>query len=157
MSDLTPSRNGSWITPLVIFCQLLPLFVSILLMIWGTRYLYQGELDAGAMTWLSAVALLLIFGLKIFPQLRQDCRDKRLSKHGVAVEGEIIHSEFSGTVINNLPQYRLQIRYQHPDTGQEYTATTLLTVDYSVATSLTPGKIVPLKISRKQPEHIAIS
>lgn len=142
---------------LLAVCQLLPLLVSIPLMIWGTQYLREGYWDAGGMAWLSAAVLLLVFFLKIFPQMRMDRRARRLLRDGVTAEGEILHSEFSGTLINNQPQYRLEVRYVHPVTGQEHIAKTLLVADYTSASSLNPGRRVPLRVSPDRPDQIAIA
>lgn len=157
MSELRPRRENRPLSLLLVICQLLPLLVCIPLIIWGTQYLRQGHWDAGGMAWLSAVALLLVFFLKIFPQMRMDWRARRLLRHGLAAEGEIIHSAFSGTLINNQPQYRLEVRYVHPGTGQEHIAKTLLVADYAAVSSLNPGGHVSLRVSPDRPDHITIA
>ncbi len=157
MSEFTPRPENRWLTLFVEFCQLLPLILGIPMLIVGLFYLAQGELVGAIGILLGAALTLLIFFFGMLPQLRMDWRQRRLRASGIAAEGEIIQSEFSGTLINNLPQYRLQIRYIHPDTRQEHIAKTLLVVNYSVAASLTPGASVPLKVSRERPDHIAIA
>lgn len=142
---------------LVTFCGLLPLLLGIPMLALGIYYLIQGEL-MGAFAILAGAALaLLLFFFGVFPQMRMDWRQRYLRANGMATKGEIIESEFSGTLINNLPQYRLLIRYVHPSTGQEHIAKTLLVVNYSAAASLSPGVSVPLKVSRDRPDHIAIA
>jgi len=157
MNELIPHRENRWLTLFVEFCQLLPLLLGIPMLIVGLFYLNQGELIGAIAILAGALLALGIFFFGMLPQLRMDWRQRHLRANGIAVEGEIIQSEFSGTLINNLPQYRLLIRYIHPDTRQEHVAKTLLVVNYAVAASLTPGASVPLKVSRDRPDHIAIA
>lgn len=156
MIKLTPRRQGLWELLFVGFCQLLPLIFGIPLLATGLIYLYKGELVGSILILAGALLTLLVFFIGVLPQLRMDQRARRLMNTGDPAQGEIVHSEFSGTLINNLPQYRLQIRYVHPRTGQEHIARTVQVVDYSAALCLTPGTSVPLRVSRDQPDHIAI-
>lgn len=157
MSEFTPRRENRWLTLLVEFCQLLPLILGIPMLVVGVYYLVQGELIGAIGILVGAILTLLIFFFGMLPQIRMDWRQRHLRTSGIAAQGEVITSEFSGTLINNLPQYRLQIRYVHPDTGQDHIAKTLLVVNYSVAAALTPGASVALKVSRDRPDHIAIA
>lgn len=157
MNAFTPRRDNQWLTLLVTFCGLLPLILGVPMLAAGIFFLIQGEVIAALGIFVGAALALLIFFFGVLPQMRMDWRQRYLRANGIVAEGEIIESEFSGTLINNLPQYCLQIRYKHPDSGQVHIAKTLLVVNYSIAASLSPGVRVPLKVSRDRPDHIAIT
>ena len=119
-------------------------------------YLHQDEITGAIAILLGALLALAVFYITTWPQLRMDWRERRLLRDGLAADGEIVHSEFTGTLINNQPQYRVQVRYVHPLKGKEYTATALALVDYISAGGLSPGERVPLHVGTDRPDHIAI-
>ena len=155
MNEFTPRRENRWLRLLVTFCGLLPLLFGIPMLALSLYYLIQGELTGAFGIFVGAALALLLFFVGVFPQMRMDWRQQYLRANGIATKGEILESEFSGTLINNQPQYRLLIRYIHPNTGQEQIAKTMLVVNYAAAASLSPGASVPLKVSRDRPDHIA--
>ncbi len=156
MNEFSPRQSNRVLVWIFEFCRILPLLFAVPMLFLAGYYYQQGELTVSIAVLAGALLTLAVFFISVWPQLRMDWRERRLVRHGIGAEGQILRSDFTGTIINNQPQYRVQVRYVHPGDGSEHTATALVIVDYSLADRILPGEHVHLHVSRDRPEHIAI-